>query len=400
MNTFTSIKELLSTLIREHKILTEMFEKRKMLAYKYDFALEVVDHNDDRIQFLINHAVIRSNGNFLEIDDQFLQFFEDVLDVNEELNIATINDNIRSVKENILYYLQENKENRKYDYLRKVKNTLRKIGNITFRNVIDLKRNIENTFKNEPNYKNKKTKLENLDEKRKDINLFIEQTDKLISEDEQTFFKSALDDELNRLIIDLKLQLNECRHNMIEIQKQIIEYLNQIKYQSGVIEKLRQLKYLRDQFTIRAATDIDEVIFKSDLVIFESNPSYPLKLSLEYLQTDNDAYGSILKVAKKSKSVANHKLPLAGNISNDYLQTYTEVEIQINLEEVNNGFLASGNNLFEFVMGYNFEKRLSYDEKVTVYCQMISQYETLYEVTEKFNADKEVEFALVYPIGI
>jgi hypothetical protein len=398
MNTFGSIKELLSTLVREHKLLTEMFEKRKTLSYKYDFALELVDFNEDRIPYLLNHSVIRENGIFLEIDDQFLQFFEDVLEVKEEINISSIKENIRNVKENILYYLQENNENRKYNYLRTVKNALRKIGNITFRNVIDLKRNTDNTFKNEPNYKIKKSKLENLDTKRLDINSFITQTYRLVTEDEQTFFKFALDDELNRLIIQLKLQLNECRHNLIEIQKQIIEYLNQIKYQSGVIEKLRQLKYLRDQFTIRATTDINTTITKNNAVIFEANPTYPLKLSLAYLQQDNEAYTSILKVVKKIKSgIPLIKLPLAGKISNQYLQATIEEEKQVNLEEVRNSFVASGNNLFDFILAYQFEKELSFDEKVTLYCQLISQYETSFSVTQNYNAQHEVEYAMVYP---
>lgn len=397
MNTFISIKELLQTLIREHKLLTEMFEKRKTLSYKYDFALEMVDFNEERIQYLITHSVIRHNGSFLEIDDQFLQFFEQVLAVNEELNISSINANIQNVKENILYYLKENNETRKYDYLRKVKNALRKIGNITLRNVVDLKRNIDNTFKNEPNYKVKKAKLENLDTKRIAINSFIEQTYKLISEEEQTFFKAALDDELSRVITELKLQLNECRHNLIEIQKQIIEYLNQIKYQSGVIEKLRQLKYLKDQFTISADTNIEEVLLKNNDVIFESNPAYPLKLNLEYLQSDNEAYTSLLKIAKRIKSVVTIKLPLAANISSEYLLPNVEEETQVNLEEVRNSFIASSNNLFDFVMAYGFEKELSFDEKVTVYCQLISQYETSFKLTEKYNSQQGIEYAMVYP---
>ncbi|MCL5062934.1 MAG: hypothetical protein M0Z70_01400 [Nitrospiraceae bacterium] len=398
MDTFTSIKELLSTLSREHKLLAEMFEKRKSLSYKYDFALAMVDFNEDRIQYLINHSVIRQNGTYLEIDDQFLQFFEQVLEVNEEINTSYINENIQNVKQNILYYLQENNENRKYNYLRAVKNALRKIGIITIRNVVDLKRNIDNTFKNEPNYKIKKAKLENLDRKRIDINALIDQTEKLISEEEQTFFKSALDEELNRIIIQLKLQLNECRHNLIEIQKQIIEYLNQIKYQSGVIERLRQLKYLRDQFIIRPSTNIESLLAKNNAVIFEPNPIYPLKLSLDYLQTDDAAYESIRKISKRVRSGVNIKLSLAGNISNEYLETQIEEEIQINLEEVKNSFVASGNNLFEFVLGYNFAKEISFDERVTVYCQLISQYESIFNVTEKFNTQKEIEYAMVYPI--
>jgi len=397
MNTFTSIKELLSTLVREHRLLTEMFEKRKTLSYKYDFALELVDYNEDRIQYLITHSVIRQNGSFVEIDDQFLQFFEQVLEVNEEINISSINSNIQNVKENILYYLKENNESRRYNYLRVVKNALRKIGNITLRNVVDLKRNIDITFKNEPNYKVKKAKLEILDQKRIDINTFIDQTYQLISEEEQTFFKSAVDDELSRIITYLKLQLNESRHNLIEIQKQVIEYLNQIKYQSIIIEKLRQLKYLKDQFTIRASTDIDTIIIKKNDLIFEANPVYPLKLSIEYLQSDNDAYASILKIGKRNRSSVKVRLTLAGNISTEYLQASIEEEIQINLEEVRNSFIASGNNLFDFVMGYNFEKEISFEEKVTVFCQLISQYENSFTLTDKYNSEQEVEFAMVYP---
>lgn len=396
MNNFTSIKDLFTALGREQKLLTEMFEKRKTLSYKYEYALLMVDSIEDRINFLLERSVIRQNGSFLEIDDQFLQFFEQVLDVNEEINIASIHSSIQNVKENILYYLNENNESRKYNYLKIVKNALRKIGTVTLRNVVDLKRNIDNTFKNEPTYKNKKAKLEILDKKRIDINTLIELTEKLIAEEELTFFKLAVDEDLRRIIVLLKLQLNECRHNLIEIQKQIIEYLNQIKYQSGVIEKLRQLKYLRDQFTLRAATDIDAVIGNDDALIFESNPNYPLKLSLDYLQSDNDAYSSIQKLASKQKSGVIIKVPLAGNISKEYLETSTEEEIHVNLDAVKNSFLASGNNLFDFIQIYNYEKELSFEEKVTVYCQLISQYEDQFELTDQFNSHQEVEYAMVY----
>jgi len=397
MNTFTSIKELLSALQREIKLLTEMFEKRKSLSYKYEMALEIVDFNEERIQYLINHSVIRQNGGFLEIDDQFLQFFEDVLEINEEINISSINTNIQNVKEYILYYLKENNENRKNNYLRSVKNAIRRIGLITLRNIVDLKRNTDNTFKNEPNYKVKKAKLENLDQKRIDINTLIEQTYKLINDDEQTFFKTALDDELYSVINYLKLQLNECRHNLIEIQKQIIEYLNQIKYQSVVIEKLRQIKYLRDQFTIRASTDIDKIIGKNNLLVFEANPVYYIKLSLDHLTNNDEASQSIKKVAAKQKTTKYIKAHLAPDISEAYLNSTTEEEIQINLEEVRNGFLASGHQLFDFVLAYQFETDLSFEDKVTVYCQLISLYESSFEVTDQFDSNQDVEYAIVYP---
>lgn len=397
MNTFTNIKELLSALNREQKLLTEMFKKRKTASYKYEYALELVEHNDNRIQYLLDRSVLRQNGNNLEIDDQFLQFFEQVLEVNEEINSSYINENIERVKQNIEYYFSETSEQRKYDYLRIVKNTLRKLGTITLRNVVDLKRNTETTFKNEPNYKIKKSKLENLDKKRIDISKLIDQTQELITEDEITFFHTATDEELSRIIVQLKIQLGKCTHNLIEIEKQIIDFLNQIKYQGNIIEKLRQIKYLKDQFTLETSTDLKSVLAENNSVIFESKPVYPLKLSIEFLQTDEEAFLSIVKIAKRINSGIRFKRPVAERISGEYLETQTEEEILINLEEVKNSFVASGYNLFDFVMNYNFVKNVSFDERVTIYCQLISQYENVFEITDQFEATEEIEYAMVYP---
>jgi len=397
MNTFSNIKELLSALNREHKLLMEMFKKRKTASYKYEYALELVDNADNRIQYLLERSVLRQNGNNLEIDDLFLQFFEHVLEANEEINTSYINDNLEKVKQNIDYYFNEPNEQRKYEYLRTIKNTLRKLGTITLRNVIDLKRNIDSTFKNEPNYKNKRAKLLNLDNKRKDIAKLIEHTENLITEEDITFFKTATDEELNRVIVQLKIQLGKCTHNLIEIERQIIDFLNQIQHQSKVIEKLRLIKYLKDQFILETATDLKSVLAANDSVIFEPNPAYPLKLSLEFLQADEDAYESIKKVARRMKTGIKLKQPVAEKISSEYLETQTEEEIQINLEEVKNGFVASGYNLFDFVLNYNFAKEVSFEERVTVYCQLISQYENIFEIMDEFEEKKEIEFAMVYP---
>jgi hypothetical protein len=397
MNTFSTLKELFSALKKEENLLSEMFKKRKSVNYKYEYALDLVENNENRIKYLLDKEVVRQNGNNLEIDDLFLLFFEQVLDANEEINVSYINENLEKITQNIQYFLNETNENRKHEYLRKIKTTLRNIGNITLRNVVDLKRNVDNTFKNEPNYKNKKAKLINLDKKRKDIAKLIEQTEKLVAEKEVTFFTTATDEELTRIIVQLKLQLSKCTHNLIEIERQIIDFLNQIQYQSSVIEKLRKIKYLKDQYTLETSTNIKIVLTNDNSLIFETNPQYPLKLSLEYLQTNEDAFESIKKIAKRVKAGVKLRQPIADKISNEYLQTIAEEEIQINLEEVKNGFMASSYALFEFVLNYNFAKEVSFDEKITIYCQMISQYENIFEITDKFQEKEKIEFAIVYP---
>jgi len=397
MNTFSSIKELLRVLNRESELLSEMFEKRKSLSFTFDLAISTVDFTADRLEILLSYGIVRQNGAYLDIDDQYLQFFEQVLEVNDEINTSYINENIQNVKQNMLYYLQENNESRKYAYLKAVKNVFRKIGITILRNVVDLKRNIDNTFKNEPNYKIKKAKLENLDGKRVAINLLIEQTEKLVAEDEQLFFKTAYDEELGTIITQLKLNLHECRHNLIETQKQIIEYLNQIKYQTGVIQKLRQIKYLKDQFRLKQETNVEQLLMGMKDVVFETRPGYSLKISLENLITSDESRTVIRNLFNKHRSGTKIKKVIAENISGDYLETRVEEEIHINIEEVKNGFMASGNNLFDFVMAFQFAKEMTFEDRVTLFCQLISQYESVLNITEEINIKEEMEYALVYP---
>jgi len=393
MLTFNSIKELIKSLDWSKDLLSEMFEKRNSFSYKYEMALEILE--EDRIEKLIEKEVLRRNGAFLEIDEKYLQFFELVLEVNEQVSTAFIHENIQHVKESINYYLKENGSDKQYSYLKVIKSSLQKIGRITHRSIIDLNRNIENTFKTEPTYKVKIAKLENFDIKRKDIEFLIQQTEKLVTEEELTFFKAALDEELKRITNSLRIKLNEGRHNLIETQKQIINYLNQIKQQSEFIEKIRQIKYLRDQFELKSKTNFLEVLSNNNSVIFEPKSSYPLKLSIDYLQTD-EAYQSILKISKKFTN--GHKnIALAEAIEDSYLVTETEEEIFINLEEVKNGFMASGNNLYDFVQSYRFPKDVSFEERLTFFCQMISQYENEFNIADTYNKKNEIEFVMVYP---
>lgn len=396
MNTFNDIKELVTALKREEKLISEMFSKRKSIDYRLSDALELVDYEESRIDKLIEKSVIRENGGLLELDGQFLEFFEQVLYVSEEINLSHIDDNIKTIKEHILYFLNEPNENRRYSYLRLIKKTFRNMGLITLRSVVDLRRNIENTFKNESNYKNKRLKLEHLDEKRTIVTNLIQQTLTLINEEEITFFNRALDEELNRIIIELKHQLGECSHNLIEIEKQIIDFLNQIKQQGKFLEKLRKLKYLKDNFTIEAETDIKQIVSNKNHVIFEGRTNQSLNLSIDFLRESEKAFEAIKRIAKQHKDRLLFKPEIADSISNEYLENSIEEEIMINLEEVRNRFVATSDNLFNFILNYDFSKDVDFNERVTIFCQIISQYEQELKIKDNFQITNGIEYAMVF----
>lgn len=139
----------------------------------------------------------------------------------------------------------------------------------TLNSVIRLRRQIEETFKGESNYKNKQLKLEKFDEKRRVIDRLLDKTLAVIDNEEVTFFRLALDEELDAIILEVKLIGRECKHNLIEIERQIIDYLNQIKLQGELVEKIRKIKHLKDHLRLQVETDFAHVVANSNAVIFE-----------------------------------------------------------------------------------------------------------------------------------
>jgi hypothetical protein len=393
MNHFNSIRELLNTLNRGGKLITEMFEKRKSAAYRYEHAVELLDNDEDIIKLLLNKNIITQNASYLELDTQFLNFFEDILEVNEEINTSYINENIQQAKEHATYYLQSNTDGERFKYLRNVKSILQKIGRSTIRNIIDLNRNIDNAFKTETNYKVKLTKLENYKQKLEAIQKLIEQTECLLNEGEITFFKIATDEGLKEIRNQLSLDLMESRHNLIEIRQQIIEYINQIKYQNKFIEKLKQLKYLRDQFEIKHKTNICELLSKNNALVFEPKPLYRLKLSIENLQQD-EVYSLIKKVRSRYQSTINPVKKMADRLTVQERELEDEEEIHIDLFKVHNDFKRSGRHLFQFLMNYQFIRDVPFEERVTIYCQIISLFEDELEISNEFLRQDNIEYAV------
>ena len=397
MAKFTNIRELFAMLKREEKILTDFFEKRKLNGLKYDYVSDVLENQDERIKYLVDKEVIIEHSDIYELDELYINFFEQALDANEEINISYINENIETIKQNISYYLNEKGETKRNEYIRKIKNTLRNIGVITIRNVIDLKRNVENTYKTEANYHNKKIKLQNFDKKSNDITSLIIQSEKLIDENESSFFAATLDDELQNIISKLRISLDKSKHNLIEIKKQIINFLNQIQSQSIFVEKLRRIKYLKDQITLKSSTNFIEVLTKKNDLIFDSMPQYPLKLSLSTLQGDEAVRESILKIAERKKTGVKIQRPIAEDISSELLDTKTEEEIFINHEVIKNAFLASGySNLLDFMESYTFPKEVDFEDIVLIYCQLVSLYENdLVFNDDNYQVKNGVNFAVV-----
>lgn len=395
---FHSLEELIRALDRERKLLYALFQDRKRLSFRYNLAKELATKKDESLEFLRRFGIIHENGDFVELEDVYLKFFEEVLEVNEEINVASVKESIGSLNAAIDYYQSEKNATRKWGYLKDVKRILRNIALTTLRNVIDLKRNIDNTYKNEPTFVVKKKKLVHLDEKRKDIAALINECEKVIDEKQATFFLVAMDVELKDTVTDVKLQLKEVYHNLLELDRQIINYLNLIEYQNRLFEKVQKLKYLRDQMLLETNTDIKAKMDARKPVWMEPRPRYTLKVSLSMLRTTDTGLKILQDVAKGKSNDRLRKGNLAEPLTKEELTEQQKVLQTVDVREVKTAFMASGDNLFHFVMNYSgYRKQMADEEKLVLFCQIAAQYHDELVISEEYGRHGNIEFPFIYP---
>lgn len=409
MYIFRSIHEIINTVAAARGLLTEMFEKRKILSFRYSDALALLKDDENRLKLLIEKEVIHQNGNFVELDARFMDFFELLLEANEEINTAVIDENIEYLHELMDYYLKERIATRKASYVRNIKITFQKIARTTIRNIMNLQTSIDNAFKHEPTYQIKIVKLENLDKKRINIQQLIDTTENLILHEERQFFQQATDDELNRILLELRRELQLSAHSLIRAQQDIINYLNQIKSQVILVEKIRRVKYLQDQFELRAKSNLAEVLEREHSILLEGTAPSSFKLSINYLNTD-EARPIILKVMKNLQHRETIRSNEAGAFSDEDLASQSMYQETISLEETVGNYIqaqteamwkdatAQPEDLFSFLMRYPFRQEVSEEERTTIFCQIVSLYESQFRISEEFGIYKNYEYARIYPI--
>lgn len=393
-NHFRTIEELTKTLSKENELLGQMFEKRKLLKFPHALALELVNGNEARLGKLIEFGVLVENENSLEIESDYLNFFEEVLNVNEEISILSVQECINTLKEQIGYFLQETNVSRKAGYQDVVRQLLKKTGFRTLKNVVDLKRNMDNTYKQEPNYLIKIKKLDVLDEKSKSIRSMIKECENLMN-NEKAFFIMSNDPHMAKTCSDVRHCFSDSYYALMEIERQKIIYINLIEQQNQLHKKIRKLKYLQDQYIITEETNLKTVLESINPLWMEPRTYSRLRLSIEALQQNEQASVLLRRIAERNgvKKIARVE---AEPLSVDDLEEHIHEMAGVNPDEVWNGFSASGYNLFDYILKYDYKVRRSIEEHAFLFCQLVILHSEQCTMTGEYAIYKDIEYPIIY----
>ena len=371
-----------------------MFEKRKLMKFPQGLALELVGGNEARLRKLLDYGVLVETGNTVEIESDYLNFFEEVLNVNEEISVLSVQECINTLKEYIGYFLQETNTNRKAGYQDSVRQLLKKTGFRTLKNVVDLKRNMDNAYKQEPNYIIKKKKLQNLDEKSHSIRSMIRECEKLM-DNEHAFFLMANDPHMAKTCSDVKHDFVEAYHALMEIDRQIIVYINQIEQQNQLYKKIRKLKYLQDQLLIKTDTNLVQVLDESNPLWMESRQYSKIRLSFEMLR-ENDQIVSILRRIAERNGLRKTARTEAEPLTDEDLQDHVQRLKGVDPAEVWNAFSASSYNLFDFILRYDYKTKRDIEDHAALFCQLVILHPEECQMTGKYATYQDIEYPIIY----
>ena len=396
MFAFNSIKDLISTLYKEREIIDFLFSKRK-ISIKYDNLLEFVNYEEEKLVSLIEKNVLIQIGNTIDLNQDILEFLEKFTDSIEEINYEYTSGLIRILKENIQNWEIEKRPVKQNEYLLKIKRNIGSVGKDILRNVTTLRSSVEDVFATEKVFSIKKTKLKDYDNKRENLDELLKQIDAFFRESTWVYFiKMVQDDELNQILLKLDRDIIVARQNLIDITQKILDFINRIRQDTKVFKHIQKVKLLKDQLLLTEKSNFIDLISKDNSLQFQNEIRFSTPLSLDYIQSE-EAYEILLRISYKLKKSISVVEKSSGIIRDEFLNSKEKNHYVIDTKKLKESYLSRGGDLFEFLNSYNFDKELSFEERVTLFCKLASQFREDFSVSEKYLQFENIEYALITP---
>ena len=364
-----NVRELITQLYNHRSTVEYLFGNRDTITVTELLATGEI--TEEQYRKLIQQELLYEYHTVVGLNDSVIAMLEDFMEIGE-VTPGVIRDYISELNRNLEFY-NDVKELR---FLRAIKKYLKRIGIAITREIIKLQKNIDDTYKNEGNYRIKLQKLEDYRTKRDAIIDFIKKTEELLDTSKNTFSISA-DSELYGIVSSLKSSLIENLDYLIEIQTDITDYINKIQFQLDVYKKAQKIKDIKDRGELHYKTNFKNVIEALDPIGFNSIRSPRTKVSVEFLYTDE---GHIIckRVAEKYKISRLLARRMAEKLPGDFKDLRAEAFVKMDTAKLVEKFMSQKKNLFEFLQDYKFPKvlgDLSFEERITLFVEVAMEYE-------------------------
>ena len=398
-----NINDILSQLYQQRSVVEFLFANRDNITVNELMSRE--DISQEQYQKLRSLDLVSEYEGIVSLNDAVVAMFEDFMEIGE-VTPGFINDYINELKRYIRFY----QEARELRFLRNIKKYLRRISTTLTREIIKLQKNVDDTYKNESNYRIKLQKLENFREKRDTIIDFIQKTGGVV-EETRALFTLTNDTELFGIVQSLKANLIENLDYLIEIQTDITDYINKIQFQLDVYKKAQSLKEIKDHGTLHFKAGFRETITAINTLRYNGHKSPKTKIAVEFLFTDD---GHILckRVSEKYKLTRLMVRGLADRMAINFKEKGLEQQIKLDTEKLVERFLSQNKaNLFEYLIDYKFPKAIgtvTLEDRLSLFVEIAMEYQNsldfkyrlnYYDYLDSESKKKRLGYTLILPVN-
>jgi hypothetical protein len=397
-----NVNDILSQLYQHRGVVEFLFANREHITVNELLSRE--DISQEQYQKLKSLDLVYEYENIVSLNDAVVAMFEDFMEIGE-VTPGFINDYITELKRHIRFY----QEAREIRFLRSIKKYLKRINTALTREIIKLQKNVDDTYKNESNYRIKLQKLEDYREKRDTIIEFIKKTSDVV-EDTRTLFSLTNDSELYGIVNALKAGLIENLDYLIEIQTDITDFINKIQFQLDVYKKAQRLKEIKDHGSLYFKSNFREIVSGINTIKHNGIKTPKTKIAIDFLFTDE---GHVLckRIAEKYKLTRLMVRGIAGKMAGDFKDKGLEQQIKLDTEKLVERFLTQNNaNLFEYLMAYKFPKAIgnvSFEDRLSLFVEIAMEYQNIldfkyrlqyYDYEDNNQVKKRLGYTLILPL--
>ena len=403
MSLQVNVKDLLSNLYTNRGVIELLFGQRDQITVNELLGRD--DISEEQYRKLVSLDILFEYENVVSLNEAVVSMFEDFMEIGE-VTPGFINDYINELKRHIRFY-QEAREMR---FLRSIKKYLKRINSTLTREIIKLQKNVDDTYKNEGNYRVKLQKLEDYREKRDTIIDFIKQTSAIVDET-RVLFNITNDTELFGIVSSLKSSLIENLDFLIEIQTDITDFINKIQFQLDVYKKAQRLKEVKDHGALHYKTNFREIVGTINAIKHNGHKTPKTKIPIEFLYSDE---GHVLckRIAEKYKITRLMVRGVADKMSVNFKDKGLEQNIKLDTEKLVERFLdQTKQNLFEYLIEYKFPKAIghvTFEDRLSLFVEIAMEYQTKLDfkyrlqyhdyIEEETKIKKRLGYTLIVPI--
>ncbi|MBA2611583.1 MAG: hypothetical protein H0U95_06410 [Bacteroidetes bacterium] len=365
-----NVNDILSQLYHQRGVVEFLFANRENITVNELLSRE--DISAEQYQKLKSLDLVYEYENIVSLNDAVVAMFEDFMEIGE-VTPGFINDYINELNRHIRFY-QEAREMR---FLRSIKKYLKRINATLTREIIKLQKNVDDTYKNESNYRIKLQKLEDYREKRDTIIEFIKKTSDVV-EDTRALFSLTNDSELYGIVSALKVSLIENLDYLIEIQTDITDFINKIQFQIDVYKKAQRLKEIKEHGSLYYRTNFKEIVSGINTLKHNGHKTPKTKIAIDFLYTD-DGHVLCKRIAEKYKLTRLMVRGIAGKMAGDFKDKGLEQQIKLDTEKLVERFLTQTKaNLFEYLIDYKFPKAIgnvTFEDRLSLFVEIAMEYQ-------------------------